>query len=285
MELALWYFTGEFVPQDLAAARQGFRRAGEAGHADAELIYISFLASGTGGAAEWDQAVSLLRRCSARMPLAEREIRLIEAMNLDRRGKPQRLGEREPLSTSPQAWLLRNFLTANECEYLIDVCEPRFRPSLVVDPNTGRHVPHPVRLSDGASFPWISETPFIHALNLRIAAATETEVSAGEPLQVLRYRPGQEFKPHHDADYGDPNPRIWTMLVYLNEDYTGGETEFVPSGLRVKGRKGDALLFRSINDNGQVDPSATHAGTPVKTGAKYIASRWIRQRTFGPPRQ
>jgi prolyl 4-hydroxylase len=77
---------------------------------------------------------------------------------------------------------------------------------------------------------------------------------------------------------GDPNPRIMTVLVWLNEGYGGGETEFVNAGLKAKGRKGDALLFRNGLPDGRVDPASEHAGLPVTSGTKLLASRWIRER-------
>ena len=75
------------------------------------------------------------------------------------------------------------------------------------------------------------------------------------------------------------------MLVYLNDDYAGGETLFLKNGLKVRGRTGDAILFRNAADDGTPDPTALHAGLPVNSGEKYLASRWIRQKPFGPPNQ
>ncbi len=72
------------------------------------------------------------------------------------------------------------------------------------------------------------------------------------------------------------------MLVYLNEDYTGGETLFLKTGVKVRGNAGDGLLFRNAAPDGTPDPDSLHAGLPVITGEKFIASRWIRQKPFGP---
>ena len=124
--------------------------------------------------------------------------------------------------------------------------------------------------------------PAIHALNRRLAAASGTGVEQGEPLQVLRYRPGQQYRPHFDAIPGLANQRVATALVYLNEDYEGGETCFVRSGLKVKGRRGDAIVFRNTTDEGRADPASEHAGLPVTAGVKLIASRWICAAPYTP---
>ena len=72
------------------------------------------------------------------------------------------------------------------------------------------------------------------------------------------------------------------MLVYLNDAYTGGETLFLKIGLRVRGETGDGLLFRNAAVDGTPDMDSLHAGLPVLSGEKLIASRWIRQKPFGP---
>ena len=52
--------------------------------------------------------------------------------------------------------------------------------------------------------------------------------------------------------------------------------------LAFKGDVGDALLFRNATDDGRPDPESLHAGLPVTSGEKLLASRWIRQKPFGP---
>ena len=96
---------------------------------------------------------------------------------------------------------------------------------------------------------------------------------------VLRYQQGQEYRPHLDALPGLENQRVLTALVYLNDAYLGGETEFTRLGLKVKGRKGDVLVFRNTTADGSPDPISEHAGLPVVNGIKYLGSRWIRDRS------
>ena len=77
-----------------------------------------------------------------------------------------------------------------------------------------------------------------------------------------------------------------TLLVYLNDGYDGGETEFPDLGLRVRGAPGDALLFASVDAAGAPCPAARHAGLPVRSGEKFLLSKWIRAAPLdlsGPP--
>jgi prolyl 4-hydroxylase len=282
IELATWYLGGQIVPRDLAKSRECFRLAGEAGHQRAQLIYAAFLSNGTGGPSDWATALTLLADLSATNKDAVDELTLIERMAIDEIGNARAIPMPERLSDAPEVSLFRQLLTSEECHYLIARAERMFQPSVIVDPASGQMRPHPVRTSDNAFFPWIDETPAIHALNRRIAAASGSDVHSGEPLQVLRYRPGQEYRPHHDALPHTDNQRILTMLVYLNDQYEGGETLFLSTGLKVKGRVGDALLFRNADVEGRPDPLAQHAGLPVTAGEKLLASRWIHEKRFGP---
>lgn len=282
VELASWYLSGNIIRRDLAKCRECFRLAGEAGHQRARSIYIGLLATGTGGPPDWQTALKLLADLSADDEDSARQLTLLGKMELDEDGRPHGIEPPERLSDAPEVLLFKSLLTKDECQYLIDQAAPLLRPSVVVDPDSGQIRPHPVRTSENASFPWIDETPAIHAINQRLAAASGTAAANGEPLQILRYTPGQEYRPHHDALPHTDNQRILTMLVYLNDAYEGGATIFLKTGLRVKGAIGDALLFRNADQQGRPDPDAQHAGLPVQSGQKLIASRWIHEKRFGP---
>jgi prolyl 4-hydroxylase len=282
VELAAWYLGGQIVPRDLAQCRECFRLAGALGHRRARSIYISLLANGTGGRADWTGALELLRGMAADDEASASQITLIGNMDIDREGLPASIGPPDLLSQAPYVAMFRNLLTSDECNFLIGQAAPSFQPSVIVDPASGQMRPHPVRTSENAMFPWIDENPAIHAINQRLAAASGTPAANGEPLQILRYSPGQEYRPHHDALPHTDNQRILTMLVYLNDSYEGGETAFLKTGLTVKGAIGDAILFRNSDPQGQPDPDALHAGLPVTAGQKLIASRWIHEKRFGP---
>ena len=74
--------------------------------------------------------------------------------------------------------------------------------------------------------------------------------------------------------------RHWTALIWLNHDYEGGQTDFPDVGVRVKGGVGDLLLFHNVTADGLPDQRMMHAGLPVTSGVKWMASRWIRGRDY-----
>jgi prolyl 4-hydroxylase len=278
LELAVWFLEGRYVERNLSLSRDWFGKAGELGETTAEHVYICFLANGIGGEADWQGAKSRLIILAEQDERAARQLAVVRSMALTSDGYPTVQPEGRRISASPEAWVFEDFMSGAECDYLIEAAQPLLQQSVIVDPATGQIRPHPIRTSDGAAFPWVSEDLVISALNRRIAVASSTDASCGEPLQVLRYRPGQEYRPHLDALPAGDNQRILTMLVYLNAGYLGGETLFTRTQLKFAGAKGDALLFRNSDARGQPDGNAEHAGLPVLEGEKYLASRWIRQK-------
>ncbi len=282
-EAAAAKLRGDGGVRDLAGARELFRQAGGAGRVDAAVVYANLLAAGVGGPRDWGGALRLLAALAEVNPRSRRELEAVQAMALDADGDPLSVAPGEPVCETPLIVRFAGLLTAAECAWLAAAAAPMLEPAVVVEPGTGRQVRDPVRACDSAGFPWPLENPAVHALNRRLAAASGTAPDQGEPLQVLRYRPGGEYKPHFDAIPGFANQRRMTFLVWLNEDYDGGETFFPTPGLKLKGKPGDAILFRNTGPDGRRDPAAGHAGLPVTRGEKLIASRWIRERPFEMP--
>ena len=277
-QLAIWFLAGQLVRRDLAASRALFERAAELGDGPSAAVTRAFVAGGVGGPADWSRAIGLLQHAATHDPQAAAQLQLIQVMELGPNGEPATVCPSEVLSESPEVRRLPSLFSPAECAYLIETAAPILRPSVVVDPRSGQQVPNPVRTSSAAGFPFTDENPAIHALNRRLANASGTDVRAGEPLQVLRYAPGEQYHEHSDALPGvaPSQQRILTFLVYLNEDYEGGETSFPSAGLKFRGRTGDGLLFRNASPDGQPDARAIHAGLPVTRGQKLLASRWIR---------
>ena len=176
----------------------------------------------------------------------------------------ERTTDREQLSIDPHIEIVRKLLLPEECEYLIRVAELSMKPSLIFDVQTGAGKPDPIRSSDGASFLPHDEDLVIQAINRRIALATGTHVRDAEALYVMRYSPGQEYKPHLDALAGLQQQRAWTAIAYLNDDYRGGVTEFTELSISVRGQAGDLLIFRNIYEDGRADARVRHSGRPLR---------------------
>lgn len=286
-ELAAWYLRGDLVPRDLARARAVLRRAVAIGHVDAALREAALTANGTGSPADWPSAVSLLRHAAKRDPLAGQHLALLNTMDLSPEGYPVALPRVDLLSDRPIILRVRNALSPAECQHVANVAYADLMPAVVIDPNSGRQMTNPIRTSHGAAIGPAQEDLVIGALNRRLAALTKTPVENGEPLQVLRYMPGQQYRLHSDAIVGATNQRTVTAIAYLNDGFAGGETDFPALGIRVQPRAGDVLIFHNTAPDGQAESATRHAGLPVTQGVKWIATRWIRARRYdawNPPR-
>ena len=281
--LAQWRLIGAPLRRDLVAARSLLRAAAAAGHEQAALDEVALVANGSGGEPDWAAAAALLEQAARRHGgEAARQLALLERMQLDGAGNPLRLPEPQRLGDRPEVTHWRGLLTPEECAEVAMSVRDILEPSVVSDPATGRPIAHPVRTSSAAIVGPTRETLPIQAILRRVAAVTTTDVQQGEPLSVLHYAPGQQYRPHMDALPHEPNQRVITVIIYLNEGYAGGETHFPESGISVSGRGGDAIGFGNVLADHRPDPASRHAGLPVRQGAKWVATRWIRARRFDP---
>jgi prolyl 4-hydroxylase len=285
--LANWRLSGAVIRRDLGVARDLFIRAAELGVHDAEDIATALLANGAGGNKRyWREALGRLQKRASSDAIASRRLKLVSEMQIDEQGEPVVEYRGTQRASDPAIFTFSAFLSQAECAYLIELALPRLQPAAVIHPETGALIHDPVRSATGTGFPFVAEDPVLHAINRRLARATATSYEQGEPLQVLSYEPGQEYKLHSDALPQDSNQRVATFLVYLNDDYVGGETSFPDLNLRVRGQTGDGLMFRNVDAQGRPHPHGRHAGLPVAKGRKMLLSKWIRAKPLdlsGPP--
>lgn len=125
----------------------------------------------------------------------------------------------EVISWEPRASIYHNFLSKEECEYLINLAKPHMQKSTVVDSETGKSKDSRVRTSSGTFLPR-GRDKIIRNIEKRIADFTFIPVEHGEGLQVLHYEVGQKYEPHYDYFLDDFNTRnggqrIATILMYL----------------------------------------------------------------------
>lgn len=276
----LTYLIGADLPRDIPKARHLFRNAVSCGHIDAAFFEMALAATGSGGPPDWQAALALLRQISSQSETARSQLTLIDRMNLQVDGYPTTLPQGEMIGRDPDVVLYRDLVTPGECAVLASSVQDIIEPSTVVDPRSGKLIANPIRSSAGAVVGPTRENLVIGAINRRIAAISSSDVTQGEPLSILCYEKGQEYRTHFDTIAGEANQRIATAIIYMNEGYQGGETLFVANGLRVNGRTGDVILFRNVDENGRPDPMTAHAGLPVQRGVKWVATRWIRARPY-----
>ena len=179
--------------------------------------------------------------------------------------------------------LVQDVLTQEECAAIIEKALPKFTRSTVV----GTDVPSDTRTSDTA---WIPKSdPHARKVLERACELAGKTIDYCEDLQIVRYTPGTYYKEHHDSCCDDSThcslfekrsgQRVATLLVYLNNDFTDGETFFPTLNEKMKADTGSGIFFRPMGkDDARCHPKALHAGLPVGSGVKYACNAWIREK-------
>jgi prolyl 4-hydroxylase len=188
---------------------------------------------------------------------------------------------------SPRVIVFGGLLTDAECEGLMVLAQARLTRSETVDNATGGNELNPGRTSDGMFFDR-GEKPLIAKIEQRISELLNWPLNHGEGLQILRYRPGAEYRPHHD--YFDPahpgsarilergGQRLATLVMYLNTPQSGGATIFPETGFEVAPLRGNAVFFSY--ERAHVSTRTLHGGAPVVAGEKWVATKWLREGVF-----
>ncbi len=181
--------------------------------------------------------------------------------------------------------IINGVLTPEESKQIIDKATPMFTRSTTV----GQDSPSDTRTSDTA---WIPKSdPLAQKVLLKACELTGKTLDHCEDLQVVRYVPGTYYKEHHDSCCESDTKctlfqqrggqRIGTLLVYLNNDFTDGETYFPTTNQKFKADSGSAVFFRPLGkDDDRCHPNALHAGLPVASGVKYVCNAWVREKPF-----
>ena len=192
------------------------------------------------------------------------------------------------LNEDPLIKSFPDFLPAPLCQRLIRLSRPRLKPALVYDAVKKHNYQSSTRTNSIAEFNLV-ENDLIHFLmQERMSAACGIPMVQMEGTAILNYQPGQEIADHYDfVDPDLPNyqqeiaengQRIITFLIYLNDDYSGGETVFPKLDICHKGKTGEGLFFTNALANGDSDLRALHTGTAPQTGEKWVVSQFIRNR-------
>jgi len=188
---------------------------------------------------------------------------------------------------SPRVVVVADLLSPEECGEMIALARSRLTRSETVETSTGGSAVNAARTSDGMFFK-PAEFPVCARLEQRLAALVDWPLENGEGLQVLRYRPGAEYRPHYDyfdpAEPGTPTilkrggQRVASIVCYLKTPEAGGATIFPDIGLEVAPVQGNAVFFSY--DRPHPSTRTLHGGAPVTAGEKWVATKWLRESRF-----
>jgi prolyl 4-hydroxylase len=173
----------------------------------------------------------------------------------------------------PLVVVLGNVLSHEECDALIELSKDRVQRSKIGD---SRQVDQ-LRTSSSMFFQE-AENDVVARIEKRISQIMNIPVEHGDGLQVLNYKIGQEYKAHYDFFKSAKNPRISTLVMYLNDVELGGETFFPKLNFSVSPQKGMAVYFEYFYDDQNLNDKTLHGGAPVIIGDKWAATQWMRRK-------
>jgi hypothetical protein len=180
-----------------------------------------------------------------------------------------------------------DFLTGEECDYIVQLSVSKLKKSRVM---TESHIEMNERSSYTADLMFPADI-LLNGIRKRASELTGMPESHVEVFQCVSYEAGQEYHNHYDTfdentEFGkktilEGGQRKYTLLVYLNDDFRGGNTYFPELDTLVSPKKGRAVIFDNLNKDLTVNRSALHAGLPVTGGRKFALNIWIRNKPAG----
>jgi len=181
--------------------------------------------------------------------------------------------------------IIPNLITENQNREILQYASSRFSPS-VVGGGLKNIVDSQSRISETAWIP--KENPIVRDIYQKICSKYNLNFENAEDLQVVKYEANNFYKAHHDSfPFYEPDflsqggHRVLTILIYLNDDFHGGETRFPNLDKTIKPVRNSAIVFHPLDkENKKCHPKALHAGMPVKYGTKYICNIWIRESPY-----
>ncbi|MFC5543111.1 2OG-Fe(II) oxygenase [Ureibacillus suwonensis] len=177
----------------------------------------------------------------------------------------------------PLVVVLGSVLDDEECDKLIELSKDRLQRSKI----GADKIVSDIRTSSGAFLADVNDD-MVRRIEKRVASIVGIPVEHAEGLHILNYKPGQEYKEHFDyfaaTSRAASNNRICTFVLYLSDVEDGGETYFPKLGLKVYPKKGMAVYFEYFYNDQTLNELTLHAGLPVVTGEKWIATLWFRRK-------
>eukprot|EP00397_Hematodinium_sp_SG-2012_P027300 GEMP01028679.1.p1 GENE.GEMP01028679.1~~GEMP01028679.1.p1 ORF type:complete len:579 (+),score=111.32 GEMP01028679.1:80-1816(+) len=222
------------------------------------------------------------------------------------------------LSLKPALFKIRNVLASDEPENFVKLAQDRLVKSATVVETTSLdnedHAEFSARYRT-SSQAWLNNNDDVRVEEFRERASQIMRVEQEnlEDLQVLRYRPSEQYNAHEDPidlklypnqpgiwrdEHYGYNKRMATVFTYLNTVENGGETAFPRAGrisepegedwlsrcddhFKVKAVKGTGVMWYNVLPTGELDPSSIHMGCkPEDTSVKWSANLWVRPKRW-----
>ncbi len=299
-ELAKRLIIGDRAPLLPAEGVRLISDAAKGGNADAIITLACMTALGAHVEQSWEKALGMLvHAATLGSQEAQGQLRVLAGHDA-RSGSEDWLGlarsidfpawlrapEGRVLCETPRIALFPGFVTPEVCAWLKQHMRKFLQPAKIYSADHHGHVADQMRTNSIGPM-HLGTIDFVNVMvQYRISAVTQIPVSNFDGPTALRYEVGQEIKDHYD--YINPDidnyqheiqtrgERLVTFLVYVDDDFDGGETDFPRLDVSHKGSVGDGLMFVNVLQDRTPDPRSVHAGRPPTRGEKWLLSQFVR---------
>ncbi len=161
-------------------------------------------------------------------------------------------------------FIVKDFLSDKECDELTRFSEMTGFQAAAVGTEKGTKLIPEVRNNERLLYKddafaqklWDKLSPFVP-----IQIGNSVAIGLNELFRYYKYGPGQKFSKHIDESFirNELEASYYTFMVYLNDDFEGGETKF--DSITINAEKGMGLIFLH---------SLPHEGAAVIKGFKYV---------------
>ncbi len=293
---------GDGMPMSSDKGVATLRDAAARGSGEAATLLSVCAAWGVGQPRNVEAALDhLLRAAGLGWEPARRELQLLAR---DSAADPEALRRKVDLNAwrappavrvafdKPRIIVMERFATVEECQWLIARADGGGLQRAKVYRSSSTAQVAETRTNREMAFTILNADVVLSLIRDRIAAVTRAPVTHFEIAKLLHYSPGEQFALHADfieaktpelaRELAQRGQRVATFLIYLNEGYEGGATQFPRLSWQYRGGRGDALLLSNVDAAGAPDYDTVHAGMPPTAGEKWVLSQWIRARPVGP---
>ena len=176
-----------------------------------------------------------------------------------------------------------NIITTNECNELIKIAKPKMINSTIIGEQ--------IKDYRTAQNTWLFEkTDLCNNIKNIISEKTNWPIENQEQIHIVKYNIGGEYKEHqdffhpntyyYDSQMDRGGQRKYSALIYLNDDFEGGETYFPKINYTVKPEIGKMVIWENLNKDNSLNYDSLHAGLPVLSNEKWICIVWVRETKF-----
>ena len=184
---------------------------------------------------------------------------------------------------------IENILTHEECDILIEFakCRKDWETSQfysnIIDSKKGSYQKTDKDIRNSKTLLLNDKDhPIIQKIALITELLTGLPLNTQEDLQITHYNTDGKFHPHYDANNMYGGQRRATLIIYLNDDFEGGETVFTKLDKIITPKKGHGLLFLNTDSSDEIIADSMHQGNKVIAGEKWICTKWSHSKQYEP---